>query len=152
MTINCQLDTVTNSIAALTVTGVTIKDIHDIPENAMETGPIMFPRPDGFVTDMTFTRESQGGGGTALMNLGYTLTYVYCHAPIGSGPDGLFSTYSGMITNIVLILEKIFASDNITGAVDMQLAGVSNIGPVQDPAGNAYHGVEITLRVLEFIQ
>ena len=152
MTINCQIDTVTNSIAAWSISGVTIRDIHDIPEDVILLGPILFPRPDGFVTDMQFTRESQGGAGTAMMNLSYTLNYVYCHTPIGSGLGGLFSTYSGLITNLALIIEKVFASDNASGAVDLQLAGVSNVGPVSDPSGKAYHGVEIALRITEFIQ
>lgn len=152
MTINCQIDTVSASIAALTISGVTIKSSASIPESAMMLCPILFPKPDGFVTDMEFTRESQGGNGTALMNLSYTLNYVYCHAPIGSGVGGIFTTYGPLITNLALILEKIFASDTLTGAVDITLSGVTNIGPVVDPAGNAYHGVEIALRVLEFIQ
>jgi hypothetical protein len=152
MTINCQIDTITNSIAGLSVTGVTIKDIHDIPESAALLLPVMFPRPNEFITDLTFTRVSQGGGGTALMDVSYTLNYVYCHAPIGSGVGGLFSSYNSLITNIALILEKLFASDNITGAVDMTVAGISSVGPVADPAGNPYHGVEISLRILEFAQ
>jgi len=152
MTINCQLETVTSSIAALTITNVRVMDITNIPEGTKLAGPILYPRPQEFVTDIEFTRESQGGNGTALMNLSYSLHYVYLHAPIGAGVGGLFSVYSGLISNLVLIMEKLFASDAITGVVDLQLEEVSSIGPVSDPAGNAYHGVEISLRVLEFIQ
>jgi hypothetical protein len=65
---------------------------------------------------------------------------------------GVFSVYSALITKIILILEKMFASDNLSGAIDLQVVSVSNVGPVADPAGNQYHGVEIGLRVLEFIQ
>jgi hypothetical protein len=152
MTINCQIETITNSIAGWSISGVSMHDIHDIPESVELLTPTMFPRPNDFVTDMGFERVSQGGAGTAMMNLTYTLNYVYCHAPIGSGLGGLFSVYSGLITNIALIMEKIFASDNPTGGIDLQLAGLSSVGPVSDPSGKAYHGVEIALRVVEFIQ
>ena len=152
MTIDCKLNTVTASIAALSISGVKIRNIDSVPESAAMLCPVLFPRPNEFVTDIEFTRESQGGGGTALMNFSYTLNYVYCHAPIGSGLGGLFSVYSALITKIILILEKMFASDNLSGAIDLQVISVSNVGPVADPAGNQYHGVEIGLRVLEFIQ
>jgi len=146
MTINMQIETITNAIEALSVSGVVIRDIDNVPEHVRLSGPILFPRPNEFITDIEFTRVSQGGGGTAQMNVSYTLNYVYCHAPIGSGVGGLASVYSGMI------LEKLFASDNPTGAIDMTVESISNVAVVSDPAGNQYNGVEIGLRITEFLQ
>ena len=150
MTIALNLVTVAESIADLDIAGVTVRDIDQIPEAALTLLPVLYPLPNGFITDMTFTRQTQGN--SAAMDLSYTLHYRYLHAIVGSG-GGLLTVYSGMIENIVKILEAIFGNSNLTGAVDVELNGVSDIGVMFDPAGQTqYHGVDITLRVLEFVQ
>jgi len=152
MTIALNLVTVAESIAALDVPGVTFYHIDRIPESAITNLPVFFPVPNGYVTEMTFTRQSQGADTVAAMDVTYTLHYRYLHAVVGSG-GGLLSVYAGMIENIVLILEKIFANSNLSGAVDVQLQEVSNIGVLTDPSGtNQFHGVDIALKVLEFVQ
>jgi hypothetical protein len=150
MTINVQFATVAAGISALSISGVNVKDIDTLPEDCTLLCPVFYPRPDGFITDLSPTVQSFGSGGTAKLDLSYTLTYRYLHAPLGT--HGLFDTYAGLIAKLELILEAIFANDAITGAVDLQTVGVSDVGPVADPAGNMYHGADISLRVLEFVQ
>lgn len=151
MTIDVQIEGVVSDITSMNVAGVNIKGVEDIQENAEATLPLFQPRPDGFITDMEFERVSFGSDGTAKMNLTYTLNYRYLHSKIGSG-GGLLSTYGGLVKKLALILEKIFAYDAETDAVDVTLQSISDIGPLPDPAGNQYHGVDISLRVLEFAQ
>jgi hypothetical protein len=152
MTISVSLATVADSISKLSISGVNVKDINEIPEDASKVTPVLYPKPNGFVSAIKFSRATMGGGGTAKMDLEYTLTYRYLHAPVG-GSLGLFSTYQGLITNLCAIVVSIMGNDNITGVVDMQLESVSDIGPLSDPAGSTmYHGVDISLRVLEFTQ
>lgn len=150
MTINVQFDTVAASIAALSISGVRVFDIDQIPEDCRMQVPALIPRPDGYITDLSPTVQSFGSGGTAKLDLSYTLTYRYLHAPLGTAQ--LFSTYSGMIAKLALILETIFANDVVSGAVDLQTVALSDVGPVEDPAGNMYHGADISFRVLEFAQ
>lgn len=151
MTINSQLDTVATSIAGLSISGVNIRDIDNIPDSASMLTPLLIPQPNDFVTNMAATRESFGGGGTAKLNLTYTLNYVYLHAEAGSGVN-TFAVYAGLIDNLILILETILANDNINGAVDMELATVGNIGIINDPADNEYWGVLFSLNITEFVQ
>jgi hypothetical protein len=151
MSINVQFATVIDAISNLSVSGVTLKDVDTIPENVQLLCPVLFPRPDNFITEVTPEFVTYGSLGTAKINLSYTLNFMYCHAPIGSGLGGVFANYGSLITNLELILEKILESDVVTGAVDLQLAGV-NIAPITDPAGNNYFGAEIALRVQEFAQ
>jgi len=152
MTITVNLATVADSISNLSISGVNVKDIDQIPESALSVLPVFYPRPNEFITDLKWSRESYGADSAAAMNLTYTLHYYYLHAVVGSG-GGLLAVYSGLITNLVLILKAIFENSNPTGAVDMQLLSISSIGVLTDPAGETkYHGVEVSLRITEFIQ
>lgn len=151
MTVTVNLVTVADSIANLSISGVNVKDIDQIPESALPVLPVLFPLPNGFITDVNWTRLTLGDA-EAQMNLEYVLHYRYLHAVVGSG-GGLLAVYSDMITNIAAILKKIFENSTLLGAVDITLESVSDIGALPDPAGQTqYHGVNIALRVLEFTQ
>jgi len=152
MTIAVSFVTVADSISKLSISGVNVKDLNEIPTDASKVLPVLYPIPNGFVTDVKATRVTMGGGGTAKIDFEYTLNYRYLHS-IAGADLGLFSTYTGLMTKLELICEKILASDNLTGAIDVTLQNISNVGPLTDPAGKTtYHGVDIALRVLEFAQ
>jgi len=151
MTINVNVEAVATSIAGLSISGVTMRDINQIPMDAEMAGPTFYPRPQDFITDVAFTRMSTGGHGSMKLDMGYTLHYMYLHAPVGGGVATL-AVYQGLIQNIATILEVLLTNDDISGAVDMTVESISNVGPVGDPSGNAYHGVEIALRILEHAQ
>ena len=146
------LVSIVESIAARDMTGINNRGLDAIPENAKTIAPVFYPLPNGFVTNMSFERVTAGADNVAAMNLSYTLNYRYLHTPIGSA-GGLLQTYENLINNLVIILLAILADSNPTGAVDMQLQSISNIGALSDPAGEMmFHGVDIALRVEEFVQ
>ena len=61
--------TIANSIAALSVTGVTIKDLDEIPDSAFSGAcPIVYPRPDGFVSNFELERMAVTDQLTDLYN------------------------------------------------------------------------------------
>lgn len=151
MTVSIVFSTVTNSVAALSVSGVTIKDIDEIPEDVAMLTPILFPQPAGFITDISPEFVSLGSNGAARMNLEYTLNYVYLHAPVGSGINAL-APYTGMITKLAAIFVAIMSNDAITGAVDVRLGSLPNLGVVTAPNDEDYWGALITLRILEHVQ
>lgn len=153
MTITVNFSAVVTSIAGLTISGITFLDTDKIPMDATMLGPVFYPRPNEFITDIAPARVSQGGNGTALMDLEYTLHYMYLHAPLDSGINVL-AVYQGLISNLAIIIAKLAAFDDPAPdmAVDLMIESISSVGPVADPSGNAFHGVEIALRVKEFIQ
>lgn len=151
MTITVNFVTVADSLASLQINGVTVLGLDQIPEDAKNIAPCFFPRPEDFISDITFERMSYGADSVAKMDMTYTLTYRYLHAPIGAG-GGLLAVYGAFMVGLAKILKAIFSDSTPSGAVDMVLAGISGIGPIEDPAGNEYHGVEIALRVLEHVQ
>lgn len=151
MTITVNFVTVADSLAGLQIPGVTVLGLDQIPEDAKNIVPCLIPRPENFITDITFEKVSYGAEDVAKMNMTYTLNYIYLHAPIGAG-GGLLAVYGAFMTALAKILKAIFGDSSPSGAVDMALQGISGIGPIEDPAGNQYHGVEIALRVLEHVQ
>ena len=147
-----QIGTVAASIAALVIDGVDILDIIEIPTEAKKRDtPYIVPKPDGFITDFFPERKSLGPGSTAAFDVTYTLTYRLLHSKIGTGRSGLFTTYSDMVTKAALFLDAIIENDTLTGAVDSFPSSISNFGLVSDPLGNAYHGCDIGIKVMEFV-
>lgn len=151
MTVAVNLATVADSIAGLSISGVTIRDINQIPDNAAMLCPLLIPNPNGFVTDIAPTFETYGSGGTAKMNLSYTLNYAFIHSQVGSGINA-YANYADLIAKLVLIIVAIMSNDAITGLVDMRLQSIGNIGVINDPADNEYWGLLFSLRVLEYVQ
>jgi hypothetical protein len=151
MTVTCAVNTVAASIAGLTISGVTIKDITAIPDNAQMLCPILIPQPNNYMTGTAMTFESFGSNGAAKMNLEYDLNYVFLYCEVGSGINS-FAPFSGLMTKLAAILVVIFSNDKISGLVDMSLNTVGNIGVITDPSGNEYWGVLFSLHCLEFAQ
>ena len=150
MTVNVKFATVANSIAALSVSGVHMYDTDQIPTNANMVVPCMFPKPYGYISNITPTIETYGTAGSEKITLEYDLTYTYCHAAIAENLN--FGVYAGFITKIASILVTLLTNDAVTGAVDIRVSSVSGFGIALDPAGNAYHGCDITLHVQEFCE
>lgn len=149
MTVAVNFSTVTNSIAALSISGVTVKDIDEITSSRMGQKAIFAPRPENFVTGLSVTAETFGSGATRTATLAYTLNYVYYHCPLPSTLN--FADYANVITNVAAILVALITNDTLTGAADVGVGGVSDLGAVSDPAGNMFFGCVISIRVEEYI-
>lgn len=142
--------TVADSISKLTVTGVTIKDLNEIPESASGMDcPMVYPNPDGFMSNFDVERMAMASGTSNVWNVSYTLTYRFLHSEVGLGL-GLFDVYDDMVDKVMDFVDKMLVSDAVTGAVDLEVQDISTFGPVSDPSGTMFHGCDIMLRILEF--
>jgi hypothetical protein len=150
MAITSAFATITNNIAALTISGVNIKDIDEIPQSGSLITPVLVPQPNDFVTEFEPEFVSLGSNGGAKIDLNYNLNYVYLHCEAGSGVSQL-EVYAGLITNLSAILVAFLSNDAITGLVDLK-PRISNIGIIEDPSGNQFWGVLISLHILEYSQ
>lgn len=151
MTITSAISTVADSISNLSISGVTIKDIDSIPDAARLLCPLLIPQPNNFVSDISVTFETYGSNGGAKINTNYTLNYVFMFCEVGSGINA-FSAFAGLMTKLSAILVAINSNDAITGAVDMKINTIGNIGVITDPAGVEYWGLQFSLRILEYSQ
>jgi hypothetical protein len=148
--INIQLVTIVASIAEIQINGLNVCDHEHIPERAIDSCPVFFPAPDGFVTNPTFTPQSFGSDSQRKMDLEYSLKYRFLYAPLGAG--AFLQNYAGMLVMLCEILEAILGNSTPEGSVDMELESL-NTNAMTDPAGQTqYHGAEILLRIKEFAQ
>jgi len=146
MSVTVDFTTVTKSIAALNISGVTVKDYDQVSASAKASPGSLVPMPENFVSDVELIYDETTG---QKLSLSYTLHYRYYHAQIG---NDLLSGWSAMLTKSALILLA-FANDaTLAGAVNTTSPHIDNMGPVQDPSGNAFHGADFSLRVMQFLE
>lgn len=150
MTVSSSFATIADSISKISISGVTVKDIDEIPQSARLLCPLLIPRPNNWVTGFEAVFQSFGSNGGAAIDLNYHLNYLYLHNEAGSG-IAPFSDYSGLISKLSTILVAILSNDKVTGLVD-QKPIIGELGIITDPSGVEYWGIEISFKVLEYAQ
>lgn len=151
MTISLGLETLITNIAALNISGVTIKDTDEIPEEVTSRNKqMLIPKPDGFLSGFNLVRASLSTGSGGQWDVPYSLTYRYLHSPAATG-RGLFDLYPAFVAKVVLIINAIMENDGIAGVEDFKFRDIQNFGPVADPLGNIFHGCDLVFDVFELI-
>jgi hypothetical protein len=144
-----QVAAVANSIAGLSVSGVTLFDIDEVPKAADTRKPSIVPFLPNFLTDFTVTRQSQGAG-SALQDVRYNLNYRLFYAPVGSG-RGLHGVVDVMLDKWALFADALLAIETIAGAVTADPVGTPNFGTVEDPSNKQFWGCDFQIEILEFV-
>jgi hypothetical protein len=142
--------TIADSISDLSVAGVKIYDIDEIPTGLDGRYPAIIPLAE-YVTDFTMVRDSFGGGSTAKMTVTYTLHYRLCYAPVGLGRTNTLTNFAGMVEKAYLFLDAVLAVDTMDGLIDITPQPVTSFGVVQDPAEVPFWGCDFALQVMEFV-
>ena len=148
MTVSLLLANIADSISQMSVSGVTVKDKDEIVADWESLPNVLFPKPDGWITNFSMDFKSFLQGTSAAMDVSYTLTYRFLGTAVGD-----LSTfpvaYSTLVNKLVLILNAFIALDApYSGRVELVVGSV-DIGPKDDPAGNQYHGADITINITE---
>ena len=140
-----------HNIAALDVTGINkICDLHEIPESVVDRDcPLLYPNPEGFVSELVITVDSFGSA-EAAKTVTYLLTYRFLEASL-STERCLFDLYGDFVKHVFAVLDKLIDSDALAGLIDLQVEGITAFGPVTDPSGNGFHGCDLVLRIMEFV-
>ena len=112
--------TIANAIAALSVTGLSIKDIDEIPPQADQSISTLIPLPD-YMTDFEVEVDSFGGGSTAKMTVWYTLGYRLLYKPVGAGLD--LEYYDNMIALVAAFLDAVLVIETISGCEGIMPVG-----------------------------
>ena len=146
LTTTINFTTVTNSIAALSITGVIVKDSDEIPSSIGLNSAILCPRPDNFITGFSARRDELSG---QYLTVRYTLNYQYFHCAIG---QSLFADFAPMLDKLALIAKAFSADDTLSGALDNGLPSFGRLGPMMDASGNKYHGCEVSIPITQFLE
>lgn len=141
---------IATGIAALTVTGVTIKDVTAIPEAVDGRAcPILFPSPDGWLLGGNPGGPATFGTPTTrYWQFDRNFDYVYLHAKVGEG-RGLRDHIALMATNLDAIMTELTELD--LANVDVIGIQCSAFGVLLDPAGNDFFGCHVQITVREVL-
>lgn len=143
------LTTITDSIAGLTVTGLTIKDIDEIPLTWEGRAHVIYPEPVDFLTEFDAQPATFGTGSTRAWDVTYTMRYTLLYAEVSAGRG--MELFKPTIDLALDFMDAIIALTTITGSVTLKPGTISTPGPVTDPSGKVFFGCHITVRVLEFV-
>lgn len=140
---------VATAIAALTIPGITILDLDEMPQAVSERPlPLLGPSSNdpSFLTDWASRRVSLQGNQVNE----YTLNYTLFHAPVGAD-RGLFKQYPAMVENARRVVEALQAEPpRVDGCKSIALAGMPAFGAVFDASGQQFHGATFAIRIVEF--
>lgn len=144
-----KINTVADSISKIAVTGLTLKDIDEIP-SALEGRdcPVMFLDPDNPVTFNEVTFESFGGS-IAKKNATYTLNYLLVYGAVGKGRTNKLESIAGMIGLATDVIEAVVGLDALAGAVEWN-AGIGETS-VLNWNGKSFDSVQIKISITEFV-
>lgn len=144
------IGTITAAIAALTVTGVTIRDTSNMSDLITTRDcPVLAPRPNNFIGLNPVERDTYGASPVARKTMTFSLSYRFFHSPIGQG-RGEYEIFPLYLVKIFAIMDALIACD-LGGTVDMNLSGVPNLGVVVDGADNQFWGSDLDIMCTVFI-
>lgn len=150
MTFSLNLSNITNAIAALSISEVTVKDIDEIVGSWVPLPNVLYPNPNepGFITDFNIEFDSVLQGTDAPMTVSYTLNYRLLGTQVGD-LSAFGVAYSNVVSKLALIVASIISLPGpYSGRVTMILGAVS-IGAKRDPAGNQFHGADFSVQIQE---
>lgn len=145
--------TISAGIAALSISGVTVKDISGMPTKITSREcPIMFPSPTGWKSGGT----AEPGTGPASFGTAYTrfwlfnrqYQYIYLHAQAGEGRT-IAEHYTAMSAKEDAILTALVALD--ISDVDVMNVSTSDYGIRTDPSGTEFFGFTLSVTLREKI-
>ena len=148
MTISSLLTTITGNIASLSISGVTMKDYNGIVASWKSLPNVMYLNPENPITGFALEYQSFGHGAAAQVDFSYTLNYRFLGTQVGD-LSNMATAYAAVVDKVKLIINAIVTNHSAaSGAGGIELGAVS-IGPREDPAGNMYHGADISINVME---
>jgi len=145
------ITTISNAVAALSVSGLTIKDVDEIPQAVNNRDcPLLVPNPDNYVSGFYVVSDSFGIGSGHKWTAQYTLNYILLYAAVGAGRTTVMEKYSGMVSTAFAFFDALFAANSLSGSVDFEPGMIDGFGMV-DMASVSFHSCNVSLKVKEFI-
>jgi hypothetical protein len=145
------ISTITNSIAALVVTGLTIKNMDEIPTTL--TGrdcPVLIPDMNNFISGFEVNPDSFGSASVRKWTTKYTLNYLLIYAQAGIGRVTVVENYAGMVQMAYAFFDTILSTDTISGSVDHLVGSIKSF-QVIDWGGVSFHTCNVSLDIMEFV-
>lgn len=154
MTLTVKALRVLTAISNISITGISILDITDIPDNGVIPLKTLYPNArinGGIISPMSLKRTGFGSAGTETAEDRYGLNYRYiCSDPKGN-VGNIYQALPIVLADYKTIKEALMVNDTVDGCQDLWIQSISDIPViVHDIAGHPYWGFDIQLGVWEF--
>ncbi len=148
MTVSLKLASIADAISAISISGVTVKDKDQIVASWVSTPNVLYPNPDGWITNFSIDYIALMQGATAPMDISYTLNYRFLGVQVGD--LSIFpAAYSSLVDKLILIINAVISVPApYSGTVELKLGNIS-IGARTDPTGNNFFGADFALNITE---
>ena len=143
-----QLLTVAETIAAIEVDGLLIRDVDDIPAEVGLRQSLLIPHPN-YVSDFVMERAAYD----VLIDVTYTLNYRLCYQAVGAERAMTITVWGGLASMVSQIWDAflsigVFNTDH-NEIVEVIPLAPSNMGIVNDPSDRAFYGCDLAFQVKE---
>ena len=111
---------VATAISNLTVTGLTIADMDEIPQSLNERNtPLLIPDPVTPISGLNIIEWSQGAS-TMRRDAKYTLNYILIGYPVGQGRNAVIEGFQKTLLLVVAFCNALMAADSLGAAVEWE--------------------------------
>jgi hypothetical protein len=149
MTAPMFLTSITNAIAALSISGVTIKDVDEVAAAWTSTPKVLYPNLfEDFVTGHRVEYPTFVQDGTGPVNIFYNLNYRYLSTQVGDLATAPVQGY-GLLTQTIAIADALVSVRAPYDGRVLMTYKIDSIGAKTDPVGNQYFGADIELSIQE---
>jgi hypothetical protein len=132
-----------SGLAAWTITGVTMRDLDEIPEVAAAADcPMMFPVPRGFYG----SRGEPQGFTTGKIEDSMVVDHICLYKPQGLGM-GAREIYPALIALMDLYVSELAGDPTVGGYCSQKAVILDKEFPLVDWAGRKYWGFQYVLRL-----
>ena len=148
---------IATAIAALSVSGVTIKNITGLPKSFTKGDcPVFFPHPDEWFlgTISEPGRDGQWVGQTNVFDAVRRFRYIYLHG-LSIAANPMSTVYSAMAAKVDLLYSAIAGMNTSSGVLTVRSINVSEFGSIVAPAAgisqtrNIFFGCFFEIEILE---
>lgn len=140
---------VATAIAALSVSGVSLKDLSAVPEVITQRScPILIPNYE-FVSNLVGNSRGLGLGGASVYSYEYDVNYLLYIAEIGAG-RGPADYLQAVVQKAEAIVAAVQAADTSLGPHRVSLNGGVAVTTLRDPADKlSFFGASLSFHVWE---
>jgi hypothetical protein len=146
---------IATAIAALSVSGVTMKDITGIPKAVKAADcPIFFPHPDDWMLGTQSVQDTQWVGQATVFDATRRFRYIYLH-DVSIAANPISSIYAAMAAKVDLIYSAIATMNTSAGVLTVESISISQFGEIVAPAAgtstirNVFYGCFFEIQILE---
>lgn len=119
---------------------------------AEEKLPILQPRPNGFIFNMSPVHRDSFGSDAGYKSVTFELHYALFFAKLSEEVEAL-DLYAKLVECAVGVVSQLSDQmDRVDAATEIVPGGIQSFGPIVDGTGAPYHGTGIFFQIMSYLE